>query len=226
MSLFDASEVRPPQPCSRCSVLVQATSLFCPRCGQSTVHPQPAKPVAEIAVIEEPAALPTDSEPAATTGWLRRSLSLGKKPLPTVAPPAVTGDETQRMSLFEIEQAEAVALEKTQRRAQAGIRFVLKFDDGVSITVGDRAGILGVKPLAEEDSVFRVCLDDPTDTVAPEHLEFGADDGVFWVQDLKTVNGTVVEEPGSPVQQCIPYEKYFVVRGSRVGIGSLFFTLQ
>jgi hypothetical protein len=48
----------------------------------------------------------------------------------------------------------------------------------------------------------------------------------LWVKDLKTVNGTVVEEPGSPALQCIPYDKYFVVRGSRVGLGSLFFTLQ
>ena len=225
MSLFDASEVRPPQACSRCATLVQASSLFCPRCGQSTVHPRPAEPAVDAEVPTAPEAPAPEPERAATTGWLRRSLSLGKKPLVAPDNPTPTDAETQQMSLFEIEQAEAVALEKTPRRAQAGIRFVLKFDDGASVTVGDRDGILGVKPVVDPDPIFRVCLDDPTDTVAPEHLQFGVDAGVFWVQDLKTVNGTVVEEPGSPVLQCIPYEKYFVVRGSRVGLGSLFFTL-
>jgi len=225
MSLFDASEVRPPQACSRCAVLVQATSLFCPSCGQSTVHPRPAEPIATPAVAQAPESPAPEPEPATTTGWLRRSLSLGKKPVVAPENPVPADDETQQMSLFEIEQAEAVALEKTQRRAQPGIRFVLKFDDGASVTVSDQDGIMGVKPVVDSDPMFRVCLDDPTDTVAPEHLQFGVDAGVFWVQDLKTVNGTVVEEPGSPLMQCIPYEKYFVVRGSRVGLGSLFFTL-
>lgn len=165
-----------------------------------------------------------------TTGWLRRSLSLGKKPeAPAVVdtPVAASHDqETQAMSLFEIEQAEAVAKEKAPRRAQAAIRFTLTFDGGPTVTLGETPGVMGVKPVVEGDPLFRVVVDDPTDTVAPEHCEFGADNGVFWVKDLKTVNGTVVEEPGSPALQCIPYDKYFVVRGSRVGLGSLFFTLQ
>lgn len=130
------------------------------------------------------------------------------------------------MSLFDIEEAGSLAVQKSQRRAQPGVRFVLKFDDGPTLTLGNQPGIMGVKPLVEAEEALRLCLEDPTDTVAPEHIEFGVENGVFWVQDLKTVNGTVVEEPGSPVLQCIPYEKYFVVRGSRVGLGSLFFTLH
>jgi pSer/pThr/pTyr-binding forkhead associated (FHA) protein len=130
------------------------------------------------------------------------------------------------MSLFEIEQAQAVATEKAPRRAQAGVRFTVKFEDGNTVTVGEIPGVMGVKPAIEGESLFRIVLEDPTDTVAPEHCEFGVDNGVFWVKDLKTVNGTVVEEPGAPLLQCIPYDKYFVVRGSRVGLGSLFFTLH
>jgi hypothetical protein len=204
-----------------------ATSLFCSRCGQSTVHPKPSVPAPELPSEPTAPAAPIEAEPATTTGWLRRSLSLGKKvTAPTTVSSGSSDNDTVAMSLFEIEQAEAVAEEKTQRRAQASVRFLLKFDDGVTITVGDQQGIMGVKPAIDGDTLFRLCLDDPTDTVAPEHLEFGVTEGVFWVQDLKTVNGTVVEEPGSPLLQCIPYEKYFVVRGSRVGLGSLFFTLQ
>ncbi len=232
MSLFDATEVRPPAPCSRCGQKVHASSLFCPQCGQSSVRPKPAPPKAQEPPAPEPAPAPTPAPDAApsTTGWLRRSLSLGRKAeIPASAEPAPVvslDQETQAMSLFEIEQAEAVAKEKAPRRAQAAIRFTVTFDDGNTVTVGEIPGVMGVKPVAEGDTLFRVYVEDPTDTVAPEHLEFGVDNGVFWVKDLKTVNGTVVEEPGSPAIQCIPYDKYFVVRGSRVGLGSLFFTLH
>ena len=232
MSLFDATEVRPPAPCSRCGEKVHASSLFCPQCGQSSVRPKPAPPTVKEAPIPEvtPEPEPEADTPPSTTGWLRRSLSLGKKPeAPAVVEspaPASQDQKTQAMSLFDIEQAEAVAKEKAPRRAQAAIRFTVTFDDGHSVTIGETPGVMGVKPVAEDDPLLRVCLEDPTDTVAPEHLEFGVDNGVFWVKDLKTVNGTVVEEPGSPALQCIPYDKYFVVRGSRVGLGSLFFTLQ
>lgn len=232
MSLFDATEVRPPAPCSRCGEKVHASSLFCPQCGQSSVRPKPAPPAPQEAPAPEvpPAPEPEPDAPSSTTGWLRRSLSLGKKPETSAAvesaPLASQDQETQAMSLFEIEQAEAVAKEKAPRRAQAAIRFTITFDDGKTVTVGETPGVMGVKPVAEDDPLLRFYVDDPTDTVAPEHVEFGVDNGVFWVKDLKTVNGTVVEEPGSPAIQCIPYDKYFVVRGSRVGLGSLFFTLQ
>lgn len=175
-------------------------------------------------VVDEPEA------PAKTTGWLRRSLTLGKKldqPAPVPAVPATEDlGTTQKMSLFDIEDAEAVAEKKASRRPVAHTRFVLDFGKGVSVTVGESTGIIGVKPVVEGEEVFRIFVEDPTDTVAPEHLEFGVEKGVFWVQDLKTVKGTIVEEPGASPIQCIPYEKYFVVRGSRVSMGELGFTLN
>ena len=230
MTLFDAVDVTPPGPCSRCHAQVPATSLFCPNCGQSMVRPKPQE-VAETPVVAEApnAKEPAPETPEKTTGWLRRSLNLGKKPDQT--PPtssSVTEDlqTTQKMSLFDIEEAEAVAEKKPVRRPAQQARFVLHFASGASVTVGETSGVMGVKPVSEGESVFRIFVDDPTDTVAPEHLEFGVEKGVFWVQDLKTVNGTVVEEPGSAAIQCIPYEKYFVVRGSTVSIGQLSFTLS
>lgn len=232
MSLFDATEVRPPAPCSRCGEKVHASSLFCPQCGQSSVRPQPAPPASQEVEIPEAATVPEpDADaPPSTAGWLRRSLSLGKKPeAPAMVETqvwATSDQETEEMSLFEIEQAEAVAKEPIPRRAQAAIPFTVTFDDGNVVTVGETPGVMGVKPVVEGDPVLRVFVEDPTDTVAPEHCEFGVDNGVFWVKDLKTVNGTVLEEPGSPALECIPEDKYFVVRGSRVGLGSLFFTLQ
>lgn len=179
-----------------------------------------------------------ESEPdtlSKATGWLRRSLNLGKKtdidpePGSAVSPtgPLVEEEPTQAMSLFDIEEAERTAQQKP-RTQRAPIRFVLKFSHGPQITVGEMPGIIGVKPASESDpaEVQRITVDDDTDTVAPEHLEFGVKNGVLWVKDLKTVNGTVVEEPGSRPLQCIPYDTYSVVRGSTVTLGSLSFTLH
>jgi hypothetical protein len=169
------------------------------------------------------------------TGWLRRSLNLGKKtdinPEPgSEAPqpgPPIEEEPTQVMSLFDIEEAERTAQQKP-RTQRAPIRFVLKFAHGPQITVGEMAGIIGVKAVSEDDpaEIQRITVDDDTDTVAPEHLEFGVKNGVFWVKDLKTVNGTVVEEPGARPLQCIPYDTYSLVRGSTVTLGSLSFTLH
>jgi len=203
------------------------------------VRPKPAPPTPEPARAPETspntAPVEEDEEPdtlSRATGWLRRSLNLGKKteiaPDPPTEPshPAVE-QETQVMSLFDIEEAERVAKEKP-RTQRAPARFVLKFAHGPQITVGEMPGIMGVKPVSDQDppDIQRITIDDETDTVAPEHVEFGVKNGVFWVKDLKTVNGTVVEEPGARALQCIPYDTYSLVRGSTVTLGSLSFTLH
>ena len=201
--------------------------------------PAPAQPdTPDIPVSEAESEASEESEPdtlSKATGWLRRSLNLGKKtdidpePGSAVSPPGplVEEEPTQAMSLFDIEEAERTAQQKP-RTQRAPIRFVLKFSHGPQITVGEMPGIIGVKPASESDpaEVQRITVDDDTDTVAPEHLEFGVKNGVLWVKDLKTVNGTVVEEPGSRPLQCIPYDAYSVVRGSTVTLGSLSFTLH
>ena len=202
------------------------------------VRPKPAPPTPEPGAVEAPAE-DTSAEPeepdtlSKATGWLRRSLNLGKKadsqPEPEASEPVSVPEEepTQVMSLFDIEEAERVATQKP-RTQRAPIRFVLKFSHGPQITVGEMPGIIGVKPVNDQDAsdLQRITVDDDTDTVAPEHLEFGVKNGVFWVKDLKTVNGTVVEEPGARALQCIPYDTYSLVRGSTVTLGSLSFTLH
>ena len=202
------------------------------------VRPKPAPPTPEPGAVEAPAEDPSaePDEPdtlSKATGWLRRSLNLGKKadsqPEPDASEPVSVPEEepTQVMSLFDIEEAERAATQKP-RTQRAPIRFVLKFSHGPQITVGEMPGIIGVKPVNDQDpsDLQRITVDDDTDTVAPEHLEFGVKNGVFWVKDLKTVNGTVVEEPGARALQCIPYDNYSLVRGSTVTLGSLSFTLH
>ena len=195
--------------------------------------PEPVDPPVTSREPEESSEAEEPDTLSKATGWLRRSLNLGKKSEITAEPPAeeamapAVDEPTQVMSLFDIEEAERVATEKP-RTKRAPARFVLKFAHGPQITVGEMPGIIGVKPASDDDSpeVQRITLDDETDTVAPEHLEFGVKNGVFWVKDLKTVNGTVVEEPGARALQCIPYDTYSLVRGSSVTLGSLSFTLH
>ena len=195
--------------------------------------PEPVDPPVTSREPEESSEAEEPDTLSKATGWLRRSLNLGKKSEITAEPPAeeamapAVDEPTQVMSLFDIEEAERVATEKP-RTKRAPARFVLKFAHGPQITVGEMPGIIGVTPASDDDSpeVQRITLDDETDTVAPEHLEFGVKNGVFWVKDLKTVNGTVVEEPGARALQCIPYDTYSLVRGSSVTLGSLSFTLH
>ena len=237
MTLFDASAVTPPAPCSRCGERVSAVSMFCPRCGQSAIRPLPTAAVSQPEPVVEAAAEILDHQDAAATdplqratGWLRRSLNLGKRPSPEGEAagdsPAPIEHPTEAMSLFEIEQAENVS--QKPRRSQAGLRFVLKFESGLSFTVGDTPGIIGSSPLPQEPetAIHRISVSDEGGTVEAEHLQFGLNRGVFWVKDLETVAGTVVEEPGSPALQCIPNDSYSLVRGSRVTMGSLSFTLH
>lgn len=202
--------------------------------------------------IEEPASVPEEpveqEEPRErdtlqrATGWIRRSLNLGKKPLfpdateePSPEGYPSTGEtskgaplgyeQTQEMSLFDIHQAQDVPGEKP-RRLEAPLRFVLKFDTGLSVTVGDRPGVVGVRQDTDDVELHRIYVKDPTDSIAMEHIEFGVTDGVFWVKDLNTASGTIVQEPGSRSLQCIPYDTYSLVRSSIVTLGTVSFTLH
>ena len=238
MSLFDATTVTPPAPCSRCGELVNAVSMFCPACGQSGIRPLPAPVVDEPDPLSEAEPEPDHQQQEQTTdplqratGWLRRSLNLGKRPISDeekgTGQSTPVDHPTEAMSLFEIEEAEKVSHDKP-RKKQASLRFVLKFESGLSFTIGDTPGVMGTSPMPEEpeEGLHRISVFDEAGTVAEEHLQFGVSRGVFWVKDLQTVAGTVVEEPGSPALQCIPLDTYSLVRGSRVRLGGLSFTLH
>ncbi|MEK9599574.1 MAG: hypothetical protein VW032_02590, partial [Pontimonas sp.] len=115
------------------------------------VRPKPAPETPEPEAIPEPTEVPPPSEEpdepdtlSKATGWLRRSLNLGKKAdvVADQAPAeetAVAEEATQVMSLFDIEEAERVA-EQKRRPQRAPVRFVLKFAHGANINVGDMPG--------------------------------------------------------------------------------------
>jgi len=108
-----------------------------------------------------------------------------------------------------------------------GDRFVLQFSTGESVTVSG-AGLVGRNPVAEPGEYFdhAVPIADPGKSVSKTHLEFGQDDGVFWVLDRFSGNGTVLREPGAEPRYCEPGRRYRVSRGGRVDIGDQFFIVS
>jgi hypothetical protein len=124
--------------------------------------------------------------------------------------------------------AESGDLEATRIvRRESGIRFVLQFSTGESFTVYG-TGLIGRNPRQEPgeyvDQLVRVL--DGSRSVSKTHLEFGQEDGAFWIADRFSGNGTIVREPDSSPARCEPAKRYRVMRGTRVEIGEQFFIVS
>ena len=63
-------------------------------------------------------------------------------------------------------------------------------------------------------------------SVSKSHLEFGQQDGEFWVSDRFSGNGTIIRRPGEAALRCEPGRRYRVPRGTRVDIADQFFVLS
>jgi hypothetical protein len=105
-------------------------------------------------------------------------------------------------------------------------RYTLQFSTGESVSVRG-SGLLGRRPLPQPAESFDhlVQIEDPGRSVSKSHLEFGQQDGEFWVNDRFSGNGTVVHRAPGPAVRCEPGRRYPVARGSRVYIGDQFFML-
>lgn len=102
-------------------------------------------------------------------------------------------------------------------------RFVLQFSTGESYAVLG-TGLAGRNPRPEPGEVVDhvVTIVDPGRSVSKTHFEFGHDDGIFWVTDRHSGNGSVIREPGRPPRYCEPGHRYHVARGTRLDIGEQF----
>ncbi|CAN5202797.1 hypothetical protein BH09ACT3_BH09ACT3_10010 [soil metagenome] len=110
---------------------------------------------------------------------------------------------------------------------EPGIRFVLQFSTGESVTVFG-SGLIGRSPRPEPGEYYEqlVRMFDPSRSVSKTHLEFGQDDGTFWVLDRYSGNGTVLKEPDTEAVRCVPDRRYHLQRGTRVEIGEQFFIVS
>lgn len=106
-------------------------------------------------------------------------------------------------------------------------RFVLSFSTGETKTVFG-TGLIGRKPLPQPGEAFDhlVQIGDHTLSVSKTHLEFGAHEGVLWIADRFSANGTVVRRPDDGAVRCEPGRRYLVPRGSRVELAEQHFTVR
>lgn len=116
--------------------------------------------------------------------------------------------------------------ERLQRSSRAQTRFVLVGQDGTQHTLGEALTGIGSAPHAPDGETLVWVSLSGCDSIDPLHLRCGVDDGVLWIEDNNSVYGTVIEEPGRSALQCIPFERYFVIRGSTITLGHHPFTLQ
>jgi hypothetical protein len=117
--------------------------------------------------------------------------------------------------------------ERLQQSSRAQTRFVFFAADGRQFTLGEAlSGIGSAESAPEGDEMVWISLTAPDNSVDAFHLRCGVEDGLFWIEDANSIMGTVISEPGRAPLQCIPFERYFVVRGSNLQLGSVVLTLQ
>ena len=89
------------------------------------------------------------------------------------------------------------------------------------------SGLIGRAPRPEpaESVDLLLTVADPSRSISKVHLEFGQDNGDFWVQDRYSANGTSVFAPDGAENRCQPGRRVRVPRGSRVCLGDQFFLL-
>lgn len=88
-------------------------------------------------------------------------------------------------------------------------------------------GIVGRDPASGEHAPLdhRVAVGAGEKSVSKTHLAFGLD-GVPWVQDRNSTNGTFVTSPGSARRACPSGSKVPLANGDVVGFGDLYFTVS
>jgi hypothetical protein len=228
--------------CDQCGATMDAGDIFCGECGavsqaaarhfsqpRDTVVIERLLPVEEDSlegiddrVVEEPLLEQSEvGEPAI------EALVIAEDSVDEPAPseqPAVPVSHSHALPFAEVDDVEATRI---IGRVKHGERFILQFSTGESSTVYG-TGLVGRNPLPEPgeyvDQLVRVI--DPSRSVSKTHLEFGQTDGVFWVLDRYSGNGTIVRQPDVPPVRCLPDKRYRVVRGTRVEIGEQFFIVS
>lgn len=110
------------------------------------------------------------------------------------------------------------------RASAAKALFRLVFSTGENVVVSG-SGLIGRNPIpgSADGSPEIVRIVDPQLSVSKTHVEFGIEDGLFWVSDRHSGNGTSISVPGKESLDTVPGERYGVARGTRIRIGEQFF---
>lgn len=202
--------------CQHCGAPLPPIALFCGECGRSVAAPLVVAPVTErpMAPMTAPEAQP-ETNPVPTVA------SVTEPTLPAAVTVPATSDSEACTSCGEVAEPDDLYCGSCGHALSAKPNvFVLQFSTGESYTV-QGSGLAGRNPRPEPGEYVDhlVTIVDPGRSVSKTHLEFGQHDGVLWVCDRHSGNGTAIREPDGAVQPCIPGRRYAVVRGARVDLG-------
>jgi len=103
----------------------------------------------------------------------------------------------------------------------------LTLSSGEHLRVAGR-GVIGRDPAEAPGSyAHRITLSDAEKLLSRAHLEFGMEsNGQFWISDLHSTNGVVLERAGLPPQRCLPGYRVVIQPGDRVGFGGRVLTIS
>lgn len=205
--------------CTNCGADLLPGAMFCGECGFS-VAPRRAAPVAAPSAPAPSAPAPISPAPAPRAQPERPAPASPVTTLPAMLRVAASAPPTAPV-FFQpiIEPPPAVPLPPE--------RFVLQFSTGESVTVTG-SGIIGRNPSVEPGEFVDhlVTVVDYDKSVSKSHVDFGQDDGSFWVSDRFSANGTTVREPDREARRCEPGKRFHVVRGTRIDMGDQFFVVS
>ena len=237
--------------CEQCGTAMEADDIFCGECGfvsrsvtrsfttsaftgETSVMDfgsVPGLPVdaSEPEPTQEPQPAPEREHPSAPPAEFEqrpRFSFLPPPPVATAPPEAPQGPRSRPQHTFADEDDDDLEATRIVSRIP-GNRFVLQFSTGESFTVHG-TGLVGRNPQPEPgeyfDHLIRVL--DAGRSVSKTHLEFGQEEGAFWIKDRFSGNGTVIREPGLSARRAESDRRYRLVRGTRVDIGEQFFVIS
>jgi hypothetical protein len=110
--------------------------------------------------------------------------------------------------------------------AASASKIELHLSSGEQLRVAGR-GVIGRDP-AEAPGAYahRITLADTEKLLSRAHLEFGVEStGQFWISDLHSTNGVVVERAGQAPQRCLPGYRVVIQPGDRVTFGGRILTI-
>ncbi len=212
--------------CGDCGSSTSATPesrrRFDPRPGDTTALERPARRNSGVISIPVDGFHSTISTPTAADPTVAVPV-----PSPSAPAPATNGNATSAAASSTPGAENGKSTTDAPARPRTTPRFVLSFSTGEVRTVFG-TGLIGRRPLPQPGESFDqlVQIADRSLSVSKTHLEFGEHEGVLWIADRFSANGTVVRRPDDGALRCEPGRRYLVPRGSRVELAEQYFAIE
>lgn len=219
----EPGELRGPVVTSSGAVGAPAAPVPVPPAAPPVVPVAPA-PVAPAAVVPAPVAAPPAVVPAPVAV---PPAVVPAPPGPVAAPLAVAPALPAPAPAPAVVPAPPAPAPVAVPGAAPGRRgYVITLDTGQTVEVTGK-GVIGRRPRPGEgeDVEHVVEVDDTSRSMSRTHAAFGVADGVFWVADRGSANGTYLRDAAGTWHRLEPGTRYPVAPGGVVRLGERTFTV-